>query len=158
MTREQLKEKLELLLRSKDTIGELHFLIEKEGQLEIKKGDVEGTLQETLSNEFLNYAINYFSNENLEIMKLSEADERKDVLYLYDYEEPIDDFEYIKTVRENDSYEEYNFKKDDISNIKGYLVTYVNENIKLTVYKQHYAIFVLKKDSNLLLKWIGYTK
>ncbi|MDO7786066.1 anti-phage protein KwaB [Desulforamulus aquiferis] len=153
MTREQLKEKIEILLNSESTIGELHFLIEREGNLEIKKGNVNEETQQKLSDEFINYLISYFSNEELQVMNLSEADDRKNAIYLYDYEEVINEFEYIKSIRENDSFTEYSFKHNDISNLKGYIVTYINDNVKLTIYKQHYPIFLLKKDTSILLRF-----
>lgn len=155
MISEQLKEKLDIILNSPSTIGELHFLLEAEDNLEIKKGNVDEDTQKKLSSEFIKDAITYFSNEELQVLNLSEADERKNAIYLYDYEGQIDEFEYIKTVRNNDSYSEYNFKHDDVSNLRGYIVTYIHDDIKLTIYKQHYPVFLLKKDSSIFLRFTG---
>lgn len=156
--REELREKLELIQSSQNVIGELHFLLEDDGELLLRKGDVEGTTQIALSDDFMTAAIQYFSNEELEIKNLTEVDDRNNVLYRYDYETPIREFELIKQVQTTEGYEAYNFKHDDISALKGYLMTYIHEDFRVTLYKQHYPFFLLKQDKNILLRFTGQNR
>lgn len=133
-------------LVSNCTKGEMYFLLAGE-DLAIKKGEVDENTQRLLTKEFISHSIHYISQDETHIMRLSQADDRKDVLYYYDYEEKIPEFEHIASVQNNVTSVSYNFKHDDISSMKGYVFAFVDENVRITLYKEHYPIMVMKKNN-----------
>ncbi len=152
MNKKQIIEKIKKVKQSKSTIGELHFLLKEERVL---RGNVDEETQKSLSEAFIQDLFDFFSNEEVQIMNLSEIDDRSNVIYLYDYEGQIKEFEVIKSIIRNDAYENYSFKHDNIKNLKAYIMTYVNEDCKLTIIQQHYPFYLLKKDTNILLNFSG---
>ncbi|VDN47903.1 conserved protein of unknown function [Petrocella atlantisensis] len=133
------------------TEGELYFLLEDE-RLLIKKGDLDEQTQAVMTKEFINHTKQYLSQEEISIMGLSLADDRKDVLYHYDYEDRIPEVDYITSVQQNVLSDSYNFKHDDISKMKGYVFAFVDEDTRITLYKEHYPIMVMKKEAGETLK------
>lgn len=127
--------------------GELFFLLKKDQELELRKGDLDSETQIKLTENFYSYTLRYLESEELRIMGLTEADDRKDVLYWYDYEQPIQEFEFINSVQINTSVQEYDVKKDKLSEIKGFIFAYVHKNIRVTLYKENYEVMMVKKNT-----------
>jgi len=152
--REEIFDKLKVIKESRETIGELHFfLVNENNEFILKKGDIEVGTQIKISDDYINNAINFFGNEELEIINLSEADNRNNAIFKYDFENPLPEFTHINRLQTNEEDDYYSFSHDDISNLKGYCITYIHENVRLTLYKQHYAVFLLKKDTSISLKF-----
>lgn len=127
--------------------GELFFLLKKGNSLEIRKGDLDAGTQVKLTENFYIHTVNYLLNEELTVMGLTEADDRKDVLYKYDYEQPIQEFELINSAQTETSVQEYDIKKDKLSEIKGFIFAYVHKNIRVTLYKENYEVMMVKKNT-----------
>lgn len=134
-------------IKSNKVKGELFFLLKKNDELELKKGDLDLDTQTKLTERFYSHTIKYLENEELKIMGLTEADDRKDVLYKYDYEQPIQEFEFINSVQMKTSVQEYDMKKDNLSEIKGFIFAYVHKNIRVTLYKENYEVMMVKKNT-----------
>lgn len=146
ISRENLLNSVEKIASNK-VKGELFFLLKKDQELELRKGDLDSGTQTKLTENFYSHTIKYLESEELQIMGLTEADDRKDVLYLYDYEQPIHEFEFINSVQINTSVQEYDIKKDKLSEIKGFIFAYVHKNIRVTLYKENYEVMMVKKNT-----------
>jgi hypothetical protein len=127
--------------------GELFFLLKKDDGLEIRKGDLDAGTQVKLTENFYGHTVNYLKNDELKVMGLTEADDRKDVLYQYDYKQPIQEFELINSVQTATSIQEYDLKEDKLSEIKGFIFAYVHKNIRVTLYKENYEVMMVKKNA-----------
>lgn len=138
-------------LESNSTKGELYFLLEDES-LKIKKGDLDEQIQLTMTDEFIKHSKQYLGQEEIKIMGLTQADDRKDVLYYYDYEDKIPEVDFITSVQETIVSDAYNFKHDDISKMKGYVFAFVDEHTRITLYKENYPIMVMKKETGENIK------
>lgn len=134
-------------IESNKVKGELFFLLKKNDKLGFKKGDLDLKTQTKLTKKFYSHTIKYLENEELKIMGLTEADDRKDVLYKYDYEQPIQEFEFINSVQTKTLVQEYDIKKDNLSEIKGFIFAYVHKNIRVTLYKENYEVMMVKKNT-----------
>ncbi len=152
--REEILRRFRVIKEDSGTIGELHFfLVDDSGEFSLKKGDVQGEAQKIISDAFMDNAIRFFDNDDLHIINLSEADNRKDAIFRYDFENALPEFTYITRLQTVEEEDYYNFKHDDISNLKGYCITYIHDNMRVTFYKQHYAVFLLDKDTSFSLKF-----
>ncbi len=135
-------------IKANDVKGELYFLIknEKSGTV-LRRGDLDAGTQKKLTSNFFKHTKDYLDNEDLTVMGLTEADDRKDVLYQYDYEEQIKEFEIINSVQTITSVGVFNSKKDNLSDIKGYIFAFVHKEIRVTLYKENYEVMMVKKYS-----------
>lgn len=100
--------------------------------------------EEIIRNKFAVY------NENNEIMKLSSADERKNALYYYLDELPLE-MERLKDISMTMNVKEiFNFKEDSLNQIVALIVAVGNENHNLIMYKQQYPVSLLNRDRYML--------
>ena len=149
-SKSELIAKLNILVDN-STEGELYFLLEDE-DMTIKKGDLDEKVQIVMTQEFINHTKQYLAQEELCIMGLSQADDRKDILYHYDYDDKIPEVHFITSVQHNINSDLYSFKHNDISKMKGYIFAFVDENTRITFYKEHYPIMLIKKETGEDLK------
>lgn len=151
MTEESIQSRDEILkilekIKAGKIKGELYFLLKKAGQLVIKKGDLDSSTQIKLSRNFASQTYNFFDDDELKVMSLTEADDRKKVIYQYDYTDPLEEFTYIDSVQKSLDYEEFNSKTDFLSEIKGYIFAFVHMGARLTLYKENYEMMMVKKN------------
>lgn len=149
----ELKEHLRHFFR--EEIGIMVFFILKEGnETTTKLADIdnEHALPE-LKELFLNSITNrIIQQDNLNVMNISEADDRRNVIYEYDLDEIPSELSVVSEILENQRQPLFNFNQDDLRNIKGYIILLGDTENKLLLYKRHYAISLIKRDAFLFHK------
>lgn len=119
---------------------------------EIRKAEIEQTAQtEILQKAIALLQKEIIDNEDLSFMSLSEADERKNVLYEYDLDSPITGLMSLQTVLSNDDINDFQ-KKHPFSEIKAIVIVISNSGHQLAIYQKSHPINVLKKDRLAFLK------
>lgn len=144
----ELKEKLRYFYNTNVGII-VYFVLKNENEIVIRMADIdnEHALPE-LKSYFLNsIQQRILEKDELQIMNISEADERKNVIYQYDLDERPAELLTISTILNNNQQQVFNFRRDNINNIKSYIVIIGDNRNKLLLYKQHYGISLIKKDS-----------
>lgn len=152
--KEDLKEQSK---RLENTLGELYLLLKKDENILLKNIRLDPKLQRKLTDEFMkNYKI-YLENDEdeIKIKNLTEYDERKNVLYRYDYGEEIKGIELCKDIFKKGNIEYYDRKEDSEYNIKGLLLACIGKETKLMFYKEQYSINTLKEGSKIKLFFTG---
>ena len=91
-----------------------------------------------------------YSDNNLKIMPLSNADERNNCLYEYDLDLP-DDFEFLNSELSEDL-PVFNFKQDKIDNIDSLLIEIGNETKQVILFKKLSPVEVIGRGGYLLGK------
>lgn len=133
---------------------ELFFVLNKaEGKI-IKsvniadEQDKEDTSAEELLSGFEDVVKRIFMTyeDDLEILKLSSADERKNGLYYYDLETLPDELQYMKMVWQDSNFEVFNFQEDSLDEIDAFIIVLGNAENKMVLYKQQYPISLLRRD------------
>lgn len=131
------------------------YLVLKNGdQISIKMADIdsEEALPSLKEHFIVSIRERIVDKEELQIMNISEADERKNVVYQYDLDEIPLELAVIATLLENGNQPVFNFDRDSINDIKAYIVILGNNQTKLLLYKQHYPISVIRRDAYMLRK------
>ncbi len=91
-------------------------------------------------------------NEEDKIIELSSADERGKAVYFYDLEQLPSEMVMMKEIKEDaDNVETYQFSKDTLDQIIAFIIQIGNANQSLVLYKQQYAISLLKRDKYMLI-------
>lgn len=153
MNREQLLTRLGYFLNEDNAIGAvLYFVLNQNGETVIRFADIENNAKQELKTRFLEYLQDKFTdNEDLHFQNISDADDRKNVVYNYDIEERPESLNILNTILLNEEQTHFRFNQDNLSEIQGYLITIGNEANKIALYKKHHPVNLLKQDRFLLI-------
>lgn len=151
MSIEELKQKISGVLGVEGCSAEFYFLLDKDG-LEVKLVDINEPDQKELEKIFeTSLSENVLLNDDLTLIELSSADDRKDAVYHYDLDDVPAQLTYLKEIIENEKFETFNFKTDSLSHLEGILILMGNEEKQLAIYKHQYPITLIKPDSGFNL-------
>lgn len=152
MNREQLLTRLTYFLNPDNGIGAaLYFVINQDGENIIRFADIENEAKNELKDRFLEYiADKFIYNEDLHYQNISEADDRKNVVYRYDIEERPESLNILDEIIADGERENFNFNNNNLNGLQGYLITIGNEANQIALYKKHHPVNLLRQDRFLL--------
>lgn len=154
ITIDELKSKIQKLF---DGAHSMHvYLILKEGDIfSLKLADIEN--QKTapeLEKMFSSYLkTNIVENGEASLHELSITEERVNTIYHYDYDEYPGVLDIIRSFDITDSIkhiDKFDFQRDDLSALYGYIVYIGSMTNGIVLFKKHYPISLIKRDSFLL--------
>lgn len=135
--------------------SQIYFVLKQNDVFSLRLADIESTSTEPeirlMFSEYIKSAV--LSNDELSLCALSTADDRANALFHYDYEEYPEElglfksFEIKAAVRK---IEKFDFTKDSLSSLHGYIVYLGSMEKGIVLYKKHYPISLIKRDSFLL--------
>lgn len=149
MNIEELKSDLQYLYNN-DQISVVVYVLLKNKQhkkLDISK-DALGSLKSVFMNR-LNEQI--IQKQDISILNLSDADERTNAIYLCDLDIP-EGLNCLDEVLDSDDLDKFNFKNDNISNIKAFIIKIGNHSKQLVLYKTLAPVNVFGRSSFFLAK------
>lgn len=151
----ELKNKIKLFVdRPSEFVCEVLFILKKESNKEIKIVDIDENDQNQLKLDFLQHLEETIvDNSDLRINDISRADERKNFIFSYDYNEKPDDFTIFDTIKTQDEFETFSFSQDSLDEIFGVIFILSLDNTTLISYKQNYPINLYKRDSKAMGLW-----
>lgn len=153
MTVEELRDKVKAVF-NKAHSAQVHLVLKQEANLVIKPADLEdeSTAPEVkeLFEEFVTNLV--VANQELQICNLSVADERVNAIYLYDYESYPEELGLFKNfdITHAVKTDKFNFNIDDLSSLYGYIIYLGSMQDGVVLFKKHYPISLIKRDSFLL--------
>jgi len=134
--------------------------------LRLKTGDIkladinDDILPELRGVFFEKIKFNIIEKENLCLLNLSEADERKNVIYEYDFNEELSLFTEINDIENNlldndndddNNNDKFNFRENTINDIDGLVIRIANSSTSIILYSKCYPINMVKQDKVLKL-------
>lgn len=154
MTIEELKDKMETVFADAYS-AQMYFVLRRNGEFLIRLADIDDESTEPeIAKLFSDYAREkIIDNSELQICELSTADERSNAIYHYDYEEypeelsVFNNFDIEKAIDEVDK---FNFLEDDLGELYGYIIYLGTMENGIMLFKKHYNISLIKRDSFLL--------
>lgn len=153
MTVEELKNKVESVF-NKAHSAQVYLVLKQGTDLMMKLADLEdeSTAPEVkkLFEQFVSNSV--VTNDNLQICNLSVADERANAIYLYDYESYPEELGLFKNfdITHAVKTDKFNFNDDDLSSLYGYIIYLGSMQDGIVLFKKHYPISLIKRDSFLL--------
>lgn len=134
--------------------AEIYFILKNGDALAAKFADLEADAQENLKDQFVkNLDDKIIQDETISLLPLSAADERSNVVYKYDLDDVPNELELLDTILEDAELPQFSFQNDNMGSIKGFLVLIGNDENKLALYKRHYPVSLIKKDSSFIMKY-----
>jgi len=151
MNKAELLQRLAFLNDPNTPIGiELYFVLEEGNDTSIKFANIQEDVSTALLNQFHDY-INgrLINNEELIFSDLTNADDRRNSAFSYDLENKPEKLLVLSEVLNNPDKPTFDFRNDNLSNIKAFVVLIGNGERKVAIYKKHYPVNLLKRDSIL---------
>ena len=151
MTIEELKAKIS------DVIGEgcgseIFFLLDSNNGMQVKKADIDEEPQAELTRMFVeNLANNILLNDDLSLIELSSADDRRQTIYHYDLPDIPNELQQLRSIITADDFEEFSFANDRLNNLEGILILLGNAEHQMALYKYQYPVSLLRKDTGFSL-------
>lgn len=154
MTIEEIKDKLSTLLGQPYTV-QVYFVLKQDGNLVLRLADIEDEKTEPeVDKLFLEYMTDTVLNNNdLQVCELSTADERTNAIFHYDYTEYPEELEVFQSFdikQATKEVEKFNFEQDNLSRLCGYIIYIGSMEDGVSLFKKHYPISLIKRDSFLL--------
>lgn len=150
---EMLKSKIKEIIAN-PLIAQVYLMLKNENEFVLKLADLENSITEPeVTNLFKDFVYSIVQNEELQLCELSTADERANAIYHYDYDEYPDELALYRNFDINsqaNNPEKFNFHNDDINNLYGYIIYLGTMDSGITLFKKHYPISLIKRDSYLL--------
>lgn len=150
---DELKEEVKAVLATKYS-AQVYFVLKKDDSLVLRLADIEDDKAapkiKEMYTEYLNDSV--VNNVDLQICDLSKFDERGNTICFYDYDTYpeelglFNDFDIRKAV----GAEKFNFNTDDLNCLYGYIIYLGTMESGIILFKKHYPIFLIKRDSFLL--------
>ena len=153
MNREELLARLAYFLNPENGIGaSLYFILNQNDERIVRFADIDDNAKNELKERYLGYLTDKFiNNQELHYQNISEADDRKNVVYNYDIEERHNDLNILDWILENEEQPPFRFNQNSLDDIVGYLITIGNEGNKIALYKRHLPFNLLRQDRFLLI-------
>ena len=154
MTIEEIKDKLSTLLGQPYTV-QVYFVLKQDENLILRLADIEDEKTEPeVDTLFLEYMTDTVLNNNdLQVCELSTADERTNAIFHYDYTEYPEELEVFQSFdikQATKEVEKFNFEQDNLSRLCGYIIYIGSMEDGVSLFKKHYPISLIKRDSFLL--------
>ncbi|MBZ4647677.1 MAG: hypothetical protein JG777_3166 [Clostridia bacterium] len=153
MTNEELKQSLERILNDAVTL-QVYFILKSQNNITIKLADIDNgrTLRDLRSLYVNKIEEDIIRNEQLSILELSATDERVNAIYHYDLNEVPDELEPFYNFSLQNTYQTFSFEHDDLKDINGFIIFLGTRDNNVILFKKHYPICLIKRDSFLMFK------
>ena len=134
---------------------QVYFILKVNDAFVLRLADIENEkTAPALKDIFLGYLQDkIIDNDEVTLKDLSVAEECPGRIYHYDYEEYPDALEIIKSFdikRSKEEHHIFDFENDELRNLFGFLIYIGSMESGITLFKKHYPISLIKRDSFLL--------
>ncbi len=154
MNVEQFKERIFKVLDESRSM-QIYFVLRKNDGFDVKLCDVdhENGLPE-LAEMFEKHLKGIAAEDELYLGDLSSADERANAVYKYDYDDFPGELGVIKDfhIQEAVGRPHFSFDEDNLNKLIGYIIYIGGMEEGITLFKKHYPISLIKRDTFLLGK------
>lgn len=152
MSIDALRARISEIITSEACGAEFYFLLEADGQISIKRADVDEGAQTELTQNFIDsLSSTILLNDELSLVDISSADDRAHAIYRYDLREVPDQLSNLGEVLQRDDFDVFDFESDDLKHLQGILILLGHGQQQLALYKHQYPVALLKRDSSFSL-------
>lgn len=162
---EKLKERLQNIAELQAMGIQVFFIMKDAEDCIVKKANIvndatEGLLQAHRDNIIQLASMMEEGIDNLTVLDLSAADDRKSAIYRYDLDDRPQFFDAFKEIEEHqhDDYftkengRFFDFSKDDLSQIDAFVILIGNDDNSIMIFRKNYSVNLFKRDRIYLIK------
>lgn len=163
MTSSELKSRLNRLLRIDSPSAIVSFLLKDNNGYLIKKADIlmndVGGIVSSTREQLQNLVCQMDDNDDFQVKNLSDADDRKNVIYKYDLNEKPDFFQAFDEITEHqnnyftrDNNRIFDFNEDSLDKVDGYFILFGLDNDYILTYRKNFSVNLFKRNKIYLVK------
>ncbi|NKQ39648.1 MAG: DUF4868 domain-containing protein [Methanosarcinales archaeon] len=139
--------KLEEFLKKENLSVVIYFRL-KDGT--VKLADIDNNVLPMILDLYKNKIKKEIINkEHLEFLNLSKADERKNVIYIYDFDKEREPFLSIDAVVNDEKINKFSFSNDNLENIDAIIAKIGNAGQSIYLYNKFYAVNLIKQGNTI---------
>ncbi len=148
MSLDSLRTRISDVISDDSCSAEFYFLLERSGQISIKRADIDQSASDELTRNFIDtISSTILLNDELSLLNISGADDRSNAIYRYDLPEVPAQIQHLATILQRDDFDVFNFEADEIAHLEGILIILGHGQQQLALYKHQYPVALLKRDS-----------
>ncbi|MCO4208084.1 DUF4868 domain-containing protein [Aeromonas hydrophila] len=151
-TIENLKLGVSSIISSNGCSAEFFFLFDDKNGMRVKSVDINESDHDELEKIFIKSVTDtLLLNDDLTLISLSSADDRRNAIYHYDLADVPISLTYLKEIINNDKIDSFKLSDDDLSTLEGILILIGNQDSQLALYKHQYPVTLMKPDCGFSL-------
>ena len=163
MTKEILQTKIDGLIAQEDCGMNLYFIMHQQNGYVLKKADVRhealDSIKEVLRDNLIQLR-QMMGEPTFNVLNLSGAEDRKNVIYQYDLEEELRPISLMKEVDANlfndgyftpDNNRVFDFDNDTFEDVDAWIASYGVEGNHIIIYRKTFSVNLLKQGRNLFI-------
>jgi len=153
MNLEQIKEKFTSITEM-DGIGiNVYFLLKVNGQQLLKRANIKEEIKQSLIDSYKRSLNEIVINDDLTLLNLSEADDRRNAFYKYNLEETPSIFNFLDDIRNEELQPDFfSFENDSLTNLEGYFINFGDFENNILMYRKQMAVNLFKQGKIYLIK------
>lgn len=128
----------------------LYIGVPSDNGIEYRLADLSNASTEAICHTYIESIRNYFDNDDLSLLNLSELDARADVLYRYDYEDLPEQFNQIEGLLDPQEPVFFNGEENSLADVKSIVIKVNSANDSVLFYKTIYPVSLVKRTQILL--------
>ncbi len=163
MTKEILQTKMDGLIAQEDCGMNLYFIMHQQNGYVLKKANVRhealDSIKEVLRDNLIQLR-QMMGEPTFNVLNLSGAEDRKNVIYQYDLEEELRPISLMKEVDANlfndgyftpDNNRVFDFDNDTFEDVDAWIASYGVEGNHIIIYRKTFSVNLLKQGRNLFI-------
>lgn len=113
--------------------------------------DFDDGATESVCQQFIQSIDQFFENEDLATLPLTQIDHRSDTLFQYDLEEKPTEFTKLAAILAESNTELFNFTNHSLSNVSSIAIKISSAQSSAVFFKRFYPVSLIKRDQILLI-------
>ncbi|ATX79134.1 protein of unknown function (DUF4868) [Mariprofundus aestuarium] len=147
MSLDKLRSTISGVIEDKKCDAEFFFLLDSNGEISIKRVDMDEGAHEELTQKFIaSIGEAILLNDEISLLDISGADDRSNAIYKYDLPELPFQLSNLETVLQSDDFPSFDFSSDDLKHLEGILIILGHGQTQMAIYKHQYPVALLKRD------------
>ncbi len=154
MNLEAIKEKLNSIVEIEGIGANVYFLLKTNDEYKIRRANIIEDAKEEMIDAYKTSLRTIINNEELSLLNLSAADDRKNVIYNYNLEvEPLI-FGYFNQIQNNAEVPIplFSFENDNLEDLEGYYVFFGDFENNILFYRKQMSVNLFKQGKIYLIK------
>lgn len=155
MTIEEFKTKLQSIAETEAIGLNLYFLLKTANGPVLKRANLREHVKSGLIDAYKRSLLGIYTDEDLAMVNLSEADDRQGAVYKYDLNEKpafFDCFDSVKNDTEENPLPFFQFDVDDLSNLEGYFISLGVFGNSAIIYRKQMPVNLFRQGKIYLVK------
>lgn len=153
MTLEQLKDKFSSIVEMEGIGLNMYFLLKENDDLVLKRANIIESVKDNLISSYKNRLKEIVENEDMALLNISAADDRRSALFEYDLEEKPGVFDFFDSLGEQENQPAYfSFDNDSLNKLEGYFVFLGDHENNISLYRKQMPVNLFRQGKIYLIK------